>query len=79
MLSTTWGIPVQDFADIPDSYVKGVIERLREKLYNPTVGVKEEYVLKKIYQDFDIERVSFFTWTKFNRHMIIQGALIFRN
>ena len=59
MLSTTWGIPEQDFAGIPDSYVKGVIERMREKLYNPTVGVKEEYVLKKIYQDFDIQRVSF--------------------
>jgi hypothetical protein len=79
MLSTTWGIPVQDFTGIPDSYVKGVIERLREKLYNPTVGVKEEYVLKKIYQDFDIQRVSFFPWNKFNRHMIILGALIFRN
>jgi hypothetical protein len=79
MLSTTWGIPVQDFAGIPDSYVKGVIERLREKLFNPTVGVKEEYVLKKIYQDFDIQRVSFFPLTKFNRHMIILGALIFRN
>lgn len=56
ILSTTWAIPAHDVVEIHESYVKGIVERVREKLYNRTVGVKEEFVLKKIYQDFDIQR-----------------------
>jgi len=55
-LTKTWGVPEQDCSPIKDAYVRGLIERLREKLYNRTYGVKEEFVLKKIYEDFDIDR-----------------------
>jgi len=57
LLTKTWGVPEQDCSPIKDSYVRGLIERLREKLYNRTYGVKEEFVLKKIYEDFDIDRI----------------------
>merc|ERR1712224_75766 len=55
-LNKTWGISENDGTEVPESYVKGIVERLREKLYNKTDGVKEEFVLRKIYQDFDIEK-----------------------
>jgi len=56
ILSSTWGIQENDTTSINKEYVRGLVERLREKLYNKTVGVKEEYVLKKIFKDFDIQR-----------------------
>jgi len=54
-LTQTWGISEDDHTEIPEAYVRGLVERLREKLINRSVGVKEEFILKKIYQDFDIE------------------------
>merc|ERR1711904_7828 len=57
LLTKTWGVPETDGTSIPSSYIRGLMERLREKLYNRSYGVKEEFVLKKIFQDFEIDRI----------------------
>ncbi len=59
-LYSTWGVPEDEDSDSNDD-IKGIVREIRQKVTQMTKGSKEEYFLRRLFWDYDIEKSGMIT------------------
>ena len=58
-ISSQWGVPYVPFKKVKPEEVKSAIKLIRFKLIQRTEGTHEEFILKQLFNEFDVNKNNF--------------------
>ncbi|KAL4453685.1 hypothetical protein ABPG74_009581 [Tetrahymena malaccensis] len=70
ILQNQWGIKEDDDLAITKEEVKGIVKTIRQKLIQKTKGANDEFLLRKLFKEFDISNSGFLTLDEMNAMLI---------
>eukprot|EP01016_Furgasonia_blochmanni_P036853 TRINITY_DN4263_c0_g1_i1.p2 TRINITY_DN4263_c0_g1~~TRINITY_DN4263_c0_g1_i1.p2 ORF type:complete len:169 (-),score=25.10 TRINITY_DN4263_c0_g1_i1:35-541(-) len=69
-IETIWGVNEYDRCTPTKEEVKAIIKNLRSKIIIKTAGAKDETILRRIFNEYDTERVGYLNPDQFNSLLI---------
>ena len=59
LIQNTWSVAEEDVNEVNSETVKQIVKTLRQKLIQRTTGNHDEFVMRKLFNDFDLNRSGF--------------------
>lgn len=69
-VGSAWCITEDDKAEVEESEVRSILKTVRMKLINKTNGIHDEFVLRKLFGDFDMNKSGFLTLDELHAMLI---------
>lgn len=56
LIQNSWGIIEEDTNEVNSETVKQIVKTLRQRLIQKTVGNHDEFIMRKLFNDFDVNK-----------------------
>jgi len=54
LIQSSWGVVEEDVNDVNPETIKQIVKSLRQRLIQKTTGNHDEFVMRKLFNDFDL-------------------------